>query len=106
MQVLADEVMGRTGAQTNYCLALACHIPCQPNAGIKVPIAALNSRFAVEPRIARINESRRSSGNDRALNTGIEFGEAEVINVALREGHRKKRRPVDAVGHRQLWIHF
>src|SRR5579883_1838912 len=99
MQVLLDKVMRDSSAYSNRGLSAPRRIPREANARIEVLVVGRYTRFAVEAGIAGVSEAWRRVGNYRAFLVRVESGEAEVIQIALRESHRQERLPAKAVGH-------
>src|SRR5260370_42600362 len=106
MQVLFDEVMRDSTAQTDRRLPIAKRIPGEPDARIEMSPLRVDSRRAWESRITRITESRRRVRDHRALLAAVKISQVEVIVVALLRRHSEERRPVNSVRQRQFWRHF
>ena len=65
-----------------------------------------HSRLAREAGIAGIGEPGRSSGDHLAHGTCVKSRQAEIVNIALFERHRKEGIPAKTVGKRQLGRRF
>ena len=102
MQVLPDEVVGDGTARPDGHLALAGRIPGHAGSRFDVSPVPVHPGVAVEPRIARIVESRRRGRNHGAFDTLVVLVETEGVDVAQVELHGHEGIPAQAVVHREL----
>src|SRR4029077_5287495 len=102
VQVLPDEVVGERTARPDDHRALAGEIPGEAGSRFDVSPVPIHPSVAIEPRIARIVESRRRGRNHGALDTLVVPVEAEGVDVAQVELHGHEWIPAQAEVHGEL----
>src|SRR2546427_185508 len=106
MQILFDEIMADSTADSNCRLAVTGRIPCKRDARIEILVMGIDAGLPIEGRISGIREARRTIRNHGTSLICVKSGQAEVIHIPLGKDHRQKWLPPKAIRQRQPWRHF
>ena len=97
MQILLDEIVSDSTADTNCRFAVTRWIPCKRYARIEILVMGVDAGLPIEGWISGIRKARRTIRNHGASLICVKSVQAEVVHIPLGKDHRQKWLPPKAI---------